>query len=110
MAASAIGIFYVGIIGQKLHPKMSTRELMEGPLISDAAHRESMLLSPIENKLLVGHACTRVGILCGGIAAFVLITELQWKWFIAIPLSFILLLISGAILKSIFAVVRLDER
>jgi hypothetical protein len=65
LAGSILGLFYLGIVGSKLHPLQSASDLAEGPLEGASGRIESKLLPPAIKLALVGHACTRVGILIG---------------------------------------------
>jgi hypothetical protein len=97
-----LAVFYLGIIGSKLHPLQSAADLSRGPLNTPLGQAESAILLLETKKLLVGHACTRTGILLG-----ISIGALLWKflglhWFIGIPIIWILMILLGAILKIIF--------
>jgi hypothetical protein len=100
--ASAVGILYVGIIGSKLHPLQNARELMDGPIEGQAAKAEAAIL-PLETKrLLISHACTRVGLLLGSAAAIFSWHYFSFKWYISIFVGIICIFLLGALLKIVF--------
>src|ERR1043166_2163782 len=65
VVGSLVGVFYVGIIGSKLHPLQAAHDLAKGPSENPAAELEAELLPLGVKRLLVNHACTKVGILIG---------------------------------------------
>ena len=102
LLAPVAAIFYLGIIGSKLHPFRNARGLAEGPLEGPTARFERTLVSPGMAASLVGHACTRVGILVAlGVGLF-LWAALGWRWYLALLASYILLPFVGGSLKAVF--------
>lgn len=102
LTACIFGLFYLGIIGAKLHPSQSARDLAQGPLEGPAAAIESALVRPEVKRVLVGHACTRVGILIGlGIGA-VLWATLDCRWYFVLLVVLPSMLLAGALLKVAF--------
>lgn len=97
-----LAVFYLGIIGSKLHPFQSAADLAEGPLDGPAASTESALLRMDEKTWIVGRACTRVGILVGVSAGIVLIVSLEYPWYAALAVGLVTVLIVGASLKVAF--------
>ncbi len=65
LVVGIVGLFYLGIIGSNLHPLQSAVDLAKGPLTNPVAKEELKTISPEQSNILVGHACTRVGILLG---------------------------------------------
>jgi hypothetical protein len=102
LVGCALCIFYLGIIGSKLHPLQSASELAEGPLEGRAARIESKLLPAQVKQMLVGHACTRVGILIGLSTGIILWSAFGWRWYFVLIVSWLSLLFAGAILKIAF--------
>ena len=102
VGVTLIGIFYLGIIGSKLHPYQSASNLAKGPLKGKAWVREQEILTPEMERLLVGHACTRVGILFGIMSGFILWFIMGWRWYFAIIVAWFINIIVGALLKLIF--------
>jgi hypothetical protein len=102
LGCSLLGLFYLGIVGSKLHPLQSASELAEGPVEGRAARIESTLLPPGLKQMLVGHACTRVGILIGLAAGVVLWGALGWRWYFALLVAWFILMFVGATLKVVF--------
>ena len=94
--------FYLGIIGSKLHPLQSASELAKGPLEGRAARIESELLPAGVKQMLVSHACTRVGILIGLSTAIILWSAFGWRWYFALLVAFVSMILVGAILKVAF--------
>jgi len=106
-----LGVFYLGIVGARLHPLQSVTELAEGPLEGEAARIESKLLSPAAQRSLVGRACTQVGILVGLVAGAVAWLGLGWRWYLALIVALVVMLFVGALLKLAFKVpLPLDKR
>jgi hypothetical protein len=102
LIAPVVGLLYLGVIGSKLHPLQSAQELSQGPLEGPAARVEQAAPSADVGNLLVGHACTRVGILVGcaiGLAAW---ATLGWRWYAAAVLGFFAVAIVGGTLKVVF--------
>jgi hypothetical protein len=97
-----ISVFYLGLIGARLHPLQSSFDLAQGPTQSLAAKKESELLPPYIVNMLVDRACTSVGILLGITIGALLWGALGWSWYIAIPLTLVALVWTGAILKLAF--------
>jgi len=102
VGVTLIGIFYLGIIGSKLHPYQSASDLTKGPLKGEALVREQEILTPEMERLLVGHACTRIGILFGIMSGFILWFVMDWRWYFAIIIAWFINIIVGALLKLIF--------
>jgi hypothetical protein len=103
LAAGIAGLLYLGTVGSKLHPLQSASDLAQGPIEGRAAVVESLLLPAENQRWLVSSACTRVGIL-SGIAVFLTLFALDWRWYSAGAVSLIGLVTVGAILKVIFRV------
>jgi hypothetical protein len=102
LGGSILGLFYLGIIGSKLHPLQSASGLAQGPTRSIGALAEAEALSSETQELLVSHACTRVGLLFGvsvGVLSWVL---LGWSWYFALTFGFMTSLFIGAGLKVTF--------
>jgi len=98
-----LGLFYLGIVGAKLHPLQTATELVEDPLEEGTAARlESKLLPPNIQQSLVGRACTQVGILVGLVAGVVAWFGLGWSWYLALIVASFAMLIAGALLKLAF--------
>lgn len=102
LAACVLGLFYLGIIGSKLHPLQSAADLAKGPLTGPAADIESALLRMDEKRRLVGQACTRVGILVGVSAGILLIAILEWPWYMALVGGWGAIVVVGALLSIAF--------
>ena len=102
MAGALAGMFYLGVIGSKLHPLQSARDLTDGPTTSDAAVKESACLSDGVKSLLVGQACTRVALLLCITIAFVLLAELRMHWYIGVAVAWVVSMLAGGILKFLF--------
>jgi hypothetical protein len=102
LGACALGFFYLGIVGSKLHPLQSARDLAEGPLEAPSARVESERLPPEVKQMLVGHACTQVGILVGLTVGLVLWAPLGRHWYLTLPLAWVTLVFTGGLLKVAF--------
>ena len=102
LAGCAVGIIYLGIVGSKLHPFQSASDLAQGPIEGPAARIESELLPQEVKQMLVGHACTRVGILVGVTVGVISLAAFGWRWYFALLIGWIIMLISGALLKLAF--------
>ena len=105
LAGCVGGMFYLGIVGSKLHPFQSASELANGPTEGPAAQIESELLPPEVKQMLVSHACTKVGILAGITSGVVLWAALGWRWYFARLVVWFILLLTGALLKLAFKTV-----
>ena len=102
LAGCAVGVFYLGIVGSKLHPLLSAAALAQGPTEGSAARIESDIL-PVEVKqILVGHACTRTGILLGVSGGVVSWAAFGLSWYFALVVAWLVMLMSGALLKLAF--------
>ena len=110
VVAAIAAFFYLGLIGSKLHPLQSARELASGPLNGPAANREAAILDPQQQTILVGHACTRVGLLLGVAAGAACWFALGWRWWAALLVAWLVILLAGAGLKLAFKVVVVGAR
>lgn len=99
LAGCAVGIIYLGIVGSKLHPFQSASDLAQGPIEGPTARIESELLPQEVKQMLVGHACTRVGILVGVTVGVISLAAFGWRWYFALLIGWIIMLISGVLLK-----------
>lgn len=106
LAGTVVCSIYTSIIGAKLHPKQSFSDLASGSVSSPAAAKEEANLSELEQRLLVSHACTNVGILVGIITGVVLWQIAGWRWYSSCAVGFVCLIFSGAILKLLFRTAR----
>ena len=102
MFGCVVSIFYLGIIGSKLHPIQSASDLAKGPTEGPAAQIETVALPDAVKRMLIGHACTKVGILLGVVAGLVSWTVLGWRWYFAILIFWFIMMLSGSILKLVF--------
>jgi hypothetical protein len=102
MAGCILGLLYLGIVGSKLHPLQSASDLAKGPTEGPVAQNESEILPPIFMQMLLGHACTRVGILLGILAGVVSWSNLGWRWYFAILFALFAMIFSGVLLKLMF--------
>ena len=98
----AVGVFYIGIIGANLHPLQSASELARGPLTNPMAKKELKSISPQQANLLVGHACTRVGILIGVGMGIIVFNLYHWSWLLSGISGIVSSVITGSILKLTF--------
>lgn len=103
-----LGLLYLGIVGSKLHPLQSATDLAKGPLDGPAAQIESELIPAEPKKMLVGHACTRVGILLGVTTGVVVSLAVGWSWYLALPIALVTMLSTGALLKMAFRTVSYE--
>ena len=102
LGGAVVALFYLGIVGSKLHPLQTASDLAAGPTTSNAALAEALALPSSVKAMLVGHGCTRVGFL-SGIYAFAIAHALagtHWGWSVGIAL-FVTMVI-GASLKLAF--------
>ena len=99
------GILYLGIVGSKLHPLQSASKLAQSPVKGPKAQIESDLLPPDAKQMLIGHACTRVGIMIGIIVGVVSWAVLGWRWYFAFAVVWFIMMLSGALLKLAFKMV-----
>lgn len=102
LAGCAVGVFYLGIVGSKLHPLQSAVALAQGPTDGPAARIESEVL-PVEAKqMLLGHACTRTGILLGVAGGVVSWAAFGLSWYFALVVASLVMMLAGALLKLAF--------
>jgi hypothetical protein len=101
-AGCVLGLIYLGIVGSKLHPLQSASDIAKGPLEGPSAFIESESLPPEVKQALVGHACTRVGILVALTIGMILWAALGWRWYFALLLVWVTILFTGALLKLAF--------
>jgi len=102
LGASIVGLFYLGIIGSNLHPLQSVADLAKGPLTNPAAKEELKTISPEQSNILVGHACTRIGILLGFEVGVISLNIYHISWFLTVIIGLVVATITGSILKVIF--------
>jgi len=102
LACCVVGAYYLGVIGSKLHPLKSAVELSQGPLEGAAARVESVVLPAEVKQLLVGLVCTRVGIFLGVVGGAASWAYLGIRWYFAIVVAWIIMLLAGALLKVTF--------
>ncbi|CAN5560331.1 hypothetical protein BH10BAC5_BH10BAC5_19450 [soil metagenome] len=95
-------IFYLGVIGSKLHPYQSTTDLMKGPLESEAAKAETNHILPTEARFLIGHACTKVGFLIGLVTGITLGVATDMAWYFIVIIIFLTIMMVGGFLKFFF--------
>jgi len=98
-------LFYLGLVGSQLHPTQSALDLARGPLTNPMAEFESQLLTDKHRQMLVGRACTKVGILVGVLTAVFCRTILGWRLYFSIPMGCVALFFSGSFLKCFFKTV-----
>lgn len=102
LAGCAVGMFYLGIVGSKLHPLQSVAALAQGPIEGSAARIEAEILPTEVKQMLVGHACTRTGILLGVSAGVVSWVAFGLSWYFALAVVWLIMLLAGALLKLAF--------
>jgi MFS family permease len=102
LVACVFGSFYLGIIGSSLHPLQSATDLSKGPLETPTARLESDLLPQEVKEMLVGQACTKVGLLLGAVLGALVWGFLGWHWYFALIIAFLVTLFAGAFLKITF--------
>jgi len=102
-------LFYLGLIGSQLHPTQSALDLAKGPLTNPMAEFEAQLLTDKHRQMLIGPACTKVGILVGVLIMVFLGTILGWRWYFSIPAGCVALMLSGAFLKFFFTTLLREE-
>ena len=105
LAGCAIGASYLGIVGSKLHPLQSAADLAQGPLEGPAARIESEALPVEVGRMLVGHACTRIGIFLGLVGGVVSWAGFGLSWYFALAVAWLIMLLTGALLKLAFKTV-----
>jgi hypothetical protein len=105
LSGCVVGLLYLGIVGSKLHPFQSASDLAKGPLNGPAAHLESELPQPEVKQVLIGHACTRIGILIGVATGVVTWAAFGWRWYFVLLVMWVTIMFSGAILKLAFRTV-----
>lgn len=96
MGGCILGLLYLGIVGTKLQTLQSA---------ADLAQTESGVIPEDVKKMLVGQACTRVGILLGVTTGVVVWLALEWGWYFSIPIAWVAMLLTGALLKLAFKTV-----
>ena len=100
--ACILSLFYLGVVGFKLHPLQTAPELSQGPVAGPAAIREAEFL-PIHLQVsLVSQACTRIGMLIGTGLALVLLAVFGWHWYWALAVFWLATLAVAAALKLAF--------
>lgn len=97
-----LGVFYLGVIGSKLHPLQSASDLAIGPSTGPVALQEAAVLPAQVQALLVGQACTRVGLLVGVASGVVLSSALGFPWYIGLAGLLLVAPLIGAFLKLLF--------
>lgn len=102
LGGCVIGLLYLGVVGSSLHSLQSASDLAQGPTEGPAAREESELLSPEIKRGLVGRACTSVAILLGLASGAVLWGVVGWSWYFAIPIAWVAMLLTGALMKLAF--------
>ena len=105
LAGCSVGVFYLGIVGSKLHPLQSAADLTQGPIEGSAARIESETLSVEVKQMLVGHACINTGILLGVSGGVISWAAFGLSWYFAIVLIWFIMLLTSALLKLAFTAV-----
>lgn len=105
LAGCAAGVFYLGIVGSKLHPLQSATDLAQGTIESHAAQIESEVLPAEVKRMLVGHACTRIGIFLDVVGGVVSWSIFGLSWYLALIVVWLITLTIGATLKFAFKIV-----
>jgi len=77
----------------------SATDLAKGPLTNPVAKEELKIIAPEQSNILVGHACTRIGILLGFGLGAIAFSIYHLSWFSAIISGIIAATIIGSILK-----------
>ncbi len=108
LGGSVLALFYLGIVGSKLRPLQSASELAQGPLEGPAARIEADALPSGMKQMLVGHACTRIGILIGFATGLILWTTLAWRWYFAVLIAWIAMMFAGTLLKVVFRTTTIE--
>ena len=99
LAGCAVATFYLGIVGSKLHPLQSAADLAQGPIEGSGARIEAAVLPAVVKQMLVGHACTRVGIFLGVVGGVVSWAGYGLSWYFALVVACLIMLLAGALLK-----------
>ena len=102
MIGSVLGSFYIGLIGQKIHPLLTFSDLTQSSVSGAAVTSEEISLSETQHKLLIGQACTHLGILSGVTIYFVIVEAFDMHWYYAAILGLTCMVFIGAILKVMF--------
>jgi hypothetical protein len=105
LAGCGVGALYLGIVGSKLHPLQPASDLAQAPFEGPAARIESEVFPTRVRQVLVGHACTRVGILVGIAGGAVSWAGLGLAWYWAIVVAWFTMILIGASLKLAFKTV-----
>ena len=105
LAGCAVGALYLGIVGSKLHPLQSAMDLAQGPIKGPAARIESEALPAEVGRMLVGYACTRIGIFLGVVGGLVSWAGFGLSWYFALGVAWFIMLLTGALLKLAFKTV-----
>jgi hypothetical protein len=104
LAGCIVALFYVGVIGSKLHPLQSASDLAQGPTTGAAAYVEADLMSAAEKHRFVDHACIRVGYVVGIGVGVVLWRIFGWHWYWALLVLCLSVLFIGCLLQAAFKV------
>jgi len=102
VGACILSFFLLGIIGSQMHPLQSSSDLLKGPLSNPAAAVESEALSPSLKAAIVSRACTKVGLLVFSGLTLTLIFVFNFRWYLALLISWIISTIVGGVLKFVF--------
>ncbi len=94
-----LALFYLGIVGSGLHPMQSASDLAKGSLEGAQARIEAGLIPQEVEKVLVGYACTRIGILLGVTIGIILWGWFNWRWYFVILLAWVCAVVVGSLLK-----------
>ncbi len=101
-AGCVAGVFYLGVIGSKLHPLQSAKDLAQGSVEGPAARIEQEILPNEVKQMLVLRACTRIGILLGVAGGFVSWGAFGLRWYLALTVALLLMLLISTLLKLPF--------
>ncbi len=102
LVANIIGLFYLGIIGSKIHPLQSAFDLVKGPLTNPAAKKEARAIPSDLSNILVSHACTRVGILLGFGTGIISFSIYRKSWLLCVIFGAVVTVAMVLFLKLIF--------
>lgn len=102
LAVAIVVMLCLGVIGATLHPALSASDLMEGPLSGPAAIVEERALAPQVQLYLIGRACTHLCFVLAIAGMWATMGWFGWRWFIALPAVWLIVLLVGGFLKYRF--------
>jgi hypothetical protein len=102
LLAGVVALFALGVVGAGLHPLQSSGDLAKGPLDGPVGKLEQRVIPTEVQRALVARACTQLSLLLAAMLSWALFAFIRWRWFVVLPLGYLVAVLFGGILKYKF--------